>query len=131
VLRAPTSTSTTSCKCAAPCTPSLLPPLIQPCAPALTQPKYPLALARTRYPTFFVLLLAGVVSQCCAAVFECTITTIFVSCFRDNALYRGEHMPEQLRKAFGIQRAAAETEALKGGKPKQGKAEPTDAELES
>jgi hypothetical protein len=78
-----------------------------------------------------VLLLAGVVSQCCAAVFECTITTIFVSCFRDHALYRGEHMPEQLRKAFGIQRAAAETEALKGGKPTQGKAEPTDAELES
>ena len=43
-------------------------------------------------------------------------------------------MPEQLRKAFGIQKAGAETEGLKGGKggkAEQGKAEPTDAELES
>ena len=52
-------------------------------------------------------------------------------------LYQGEHMPEQLRKAFGIQKAGAETEGLKGGKggeggkAEQGKAEPTDAELES
>ena len=78
-----------------------------------------------------ITILAMTMTVSCMTVFECTITTIFVSCFRDNALYRGEHMPEQLRKAFGIQRAAAETEALKGGKPKQGKAEPTDAELES
>ena len=49
-------------------------------------------------------------------------------------------MPEQLRKAFGIQKAGAETEGLKGGKggkggegdkAVEGKAEPTDAELES
>ena len=55
-------------------------------------------------------------------------------------LYQGEHMPEQLRKAFGIQKAGggAETEALEGGKAVQGKAmgkaettNATDAELES
>ena len=42
-------------------------------------------------------------------------------------------MPEQLRKAFGIQRAAGvgEAAALKGSKVVQGKAETTDAELES
>ena len=49
-------------------------------------------------------------------------------------------MPEQLRKAFGIQKAGggAETEALEGGKAVQGKAmgkaettDATDAELES
>ena len=91
-----------------------------------------------------MLLLSAVVSQCCASVFECTITTIFVSCFRDNELYQGEHMPEQLRKAFGIQKAGAETKALEGGKAVQGKAmgkaqttevteatDATDAELES
>ena len=72
-----------------------------------------------------------------------TITTIFVSCFRDNELYRGEHMPEQLRKAFGVKKASSETEGLKSSKAEQGKATAkvkdddqarlasTDAELES
>jgi hypothetical protein len=91
-----------------------------------------LAVRNPMYPTFFVLLVSASVSQCCASVFECTITTIFVSCFRDNELYGGKFMPEVLRKAFGMPKPGrAETDSLKGGKQGKGTDPGPDAELES
>jgi len=60
------------------------------------------------YPTFFVLFVSAVVSNACASVFECTITTIFVCCFRDKESFDGDFMSEELAEAFGIERSAAD-----------------------
>ena len=63
-----------------------------------------LAVRNPMYPTFFVLLVSAIVSQCCASVFECTITTIFVCCFQDKAEFGGKYMSDRLAKAFQIKR---------------------------
>lgn len=54
------------------------------------------------YPTFFVLVASAIVSNACTSVFECTITTIFVCCFRDKDYFNGDHMSDELAKAFGL-----------------------------
>ena len=87
------------------------------------------------YPTFFVLISSAIVSNACTSVFECTITTIFVCCFRDKEFFKGEHMSDELAKAFGLRPPSkdgkGETEELtkKDGKGEYNEGE--DEEVES
>jgi len=61
-----------------------------------------LELRNPMYPTFVVLLASAIVANACTSVFECTITTIFVCCFRDKEFFNGAHMSDELARAFGL-----------------------------
>jgi len=64
------------------------------------------------YPAIAIFAIAMFVTNACMNVFECVVTTIFVCCFRDKAMYKGRHMSASLRSAFGID---APPPAEKGG----------------
>ena len=52
------------------------------------------------YAALAVLALAYLVSRSFAAVYECTVDTIFVCAMRDHAEYGGIYMSDELRDAF-------------------------------
>lgn len=54
------------------------------------------------YPTVAIFLIAMVIVSSCMTVFECTITTIFVCCFRDMDKYQGRYMSDGMRSAFNM-----------------------------
>ena len=58
------------------------------------------------YPTAIITILAMTMTVSCMTVFECTITTVFVCCFKDKAQYDSKYMSARLAKAFGIDTAA-------------------------
>jgi len=74
------------------------------------------------YPAMLIVVLAALMTVSCMAVFECTITTIFVCCFQDKAEYGGSFMSDQLAKAFDIR---------KGGNKVGGYSSNTDADKPS
>ena len=54
-------------------------------------------------------MLAFFLSESIAAVFECTIDTIFLCSFKDADEFDGKYMSSEMREAFGLE--VAETEA--------------------
>jgi hypothetical protein len=60
------------------------------------------------YPAIITWGLAFFLSESIAAVFECTIDTIFLCSFKDEAEYDGKYMSTDMREAFGLDLAEAE-----------------------
>ena len=58
------------------------------------------------YPAGAIGVIAAIITVSCMTVFECTITTVFVCCFKDKAQYDSKYMSARLAKAFGIDTAA-------------------------
>ena len=76
------------------------------------------------YPAIITWGLAFFLSESIAAVFECTIDTIFLCSFQDSKEYGGKYMSPDMREAFGLDVAEQEAAPIQSALSPRARPEP-------